>query len=116
MQAARDEAAEDSAKKPPCEFIPVVSTVSKVSSSIVAHVLYCVCKDIQRSTHVLYVLASLSRSHNCQKQGPRVGALHRLRPRRSSERYQCTFSTALGADAGTASHRPSQQLICDLPR
>ena len=40
-----------------------------------------------------------------------MGALHCLSPRRSSERYQCNFSAAPGADVGTASHRPSQQLI-----
>ena len=40
-----------------------------------------------------------------------MGALHCLSPRRSSERYQCNFSGALGADVGNASHRPSQQLI-----
>ena len=47
----------------------------------------------------------------CGKQCPRVRALHRLGPRHSSERYQCNFLAALGADVGTASHRPSQQLI-----
>ncbi len=41
------------------------------------------------------------------KQGPRVGALHR----RWTKRYQCKFSAALGADAGTAGHRPAQLLI-----
>ena len=47
----------------------------------------------------------------CGKQGPRVGALHCLSPHRSSEKYQCNFSGALGADVGTASHRPSQQRV-----
>ncbi len=41
-----------------------------------------------------------------------MDALHGLiRPRRSTKRYQYNFSAALRADAGIASHRPSEQLI-----
>ncbi len=64
------------------------------------------------STSWLPAVAHIScHARQCGKQGPCVGALHRLRPRRSTKRYQCNFSAALGADAGTATHRPSQPLI-----
>ena len=91
--------------------------------------VYCVgtyCKSISiQSIFTSERMSRLSRCCNshqlpeqCRKQGPRVRALHRLRPRWYLEReipVQLLSSpwsgAALGADVGTASHRPSQQLI-----
>ncbi len=86
--------------RPTCRTLPIAPTPSATEGCIRA-VRSSGVSDLPSQAHQKF---------------PRGSALHCLRPRRSSKQkipinYQFLCSPWLGADAGIASHRPSQSRI-----